>query len=215
MANAYALTVVNKSQLQRPRFAVFASMPVKANYESVSLAWFVQEIDATNQYTFRWGLEWAFVWSAEGTDATAGVAWQATGSRAADPDSASTSAVAFEYDGGDFTFRTAEPPQGLSPDGSTLWILDEPRVPTPSVKPSSVGVSLEGRPVCVLEAGPNLRQTFTLHPTYYIDAGNYVPGQMVDGADLTAFQKLEYAHGVTALTATLNPDNTWTVAPTA
>lgn len=214
MANAYALTVVNQSQMQRPRFAVFASLPVKANFESVSLAWFVQEIDETNQYTFRWSLEWAFVWSAQGTDAAAGVAWEATGRRAADPDSTTDSAMAFAYDG-DFTFRTAEPPQGQQPDGATLWILDDPGIPLPSAKPSSVGVALEGRPVCVLEAGPNLKQTFTLHPTYYIDAGNYRPGQMVDGSDLTAFQRLEYAGGATALTATLNADNTWTVAPTS
>jgi hypothetical protein len=214
MADQYALTVVNSSQQPRPQFAVFASLPVKANYESVNVAWFAQEIDPTNQYTFRWSLEWAFVWSASGTDLNAGVTWQATGSRAANPDSASTSAVSFEYDGGDFSFRATEPPQGQQPDGSTLWILDAPSVPTPSIEPSSVGVALEGRPVCVLEAGPNLRQTFTLHPTYYIDAGNYLAGQMVDGADLTAFQKLEYADGATALTATLNPDNTWTVVPT-
>ena len=65
------------------------------------------------------------------------------------------------------------------------------------------------------DAGPNLGQTFTLHPTYYIDAGNYVKGQMVDGSSVSSYQTLAFADGNTALTAILEQDNTWTVQQTS
>jgi hypothetical protein len=100
-----------------------------------------------------------------------------------------------------------------TPDGDTLWITDAPTVPVPSRQASSVAVTLSGSPVCATDAGPNLRQAFTLHPTYYIDAGTYVKGQMVDGASVTELQELVYSGGNTALTATLRQDNTWTVEP--
>lgn len=76
-------------------------------------------------------------------------------------------------------------------------------------------MTLGGEAACAVDAGPNLNQTFSLHPTYYIDAGNYVQGQMVDGSSVTNFQELVYANGNQALTATLNADNTWAVANTA
>jgi hypothetical protein len=38
---------------------------------------------------------------------------------------------------------------------------------------------------------------------------------MVDGTSVTDFQVLEYAAGITALTATLDEDNTWTVEPSS
>jgi hypothetical protein len=116
----------------------------------------------------------------------------------------------FDYNG-DFELT----PTNGTPNGSTLWVTDTPNVPLPSKQPSSVAVTLGGSSACVTNAGPNLYQTFTLHPTYYINAGDYVQGQMVDGDSVAAYQELLYAGGNTALTATLNQDNTWTVVPTA
>lgn len=116
-----------------------------------------------------------------------------------------------QVDGGNqytFTWET-----NGNPDGAHLWIADSPQIPPPSNQPSSVAVTLSGDPACVTNAGPNLNQTFSLHPTYHVDAGDYVTGQMVDGADVAGFMELEYRGGNDALTATLNADNTWTARP--
>jgi rhizosphere induced protein len=208
MPNSYSLTVINDSELTSPTFAVFAVLPVTADYSSLSLAWLTQQIDATNQYVFQWDITWGFAWAGEGTQPT--YQWNGSGSLAADPTSPTECAASFTWNG-DFQLL---PAQGI-PTGYTLSITDSPTIPIPSKQPSSVAVTLGGNSVCATNAGPNLTQEYTLHPTYFIDAGNYVQGQMVDGASVTAFQELEYSGGNTALTATLGQQNTWTVTPSA
>jgi len=204
MPDTYSLTVINDSELPDPTFAVFATLPVSSDFASLSLAWLTQQINATNQYVFTWEITWGFAWSASGT--TPGYQWAGSGTLAADPNSTTESKAEFAYNG-DFQLT----PATSTPTGDTLWITDSPTVPLPSKQPSSVGVTLGGSPASVTNAGPNLYQTFTLHPTYYIDAGNYVKGQMVDGDSVTQLQELTFAGGSTALTATLSADNTWTV----
>jgi hypothetical protein len=208
MANTYNLTVINDSQLGSPDFAVFATLPVQASFASLGTAWLVQQINDNNIYTFTWQLQWGFAWAASGTEA--GFQWSASGQIPADPLSQTECAATFGYNG-DFTLV----PTPGTPDGQTLWITDTPQVPEPATQSSSVGVTLGGSPACVTNAGPNLHQVFTLHPTYYIDAGQYVKGQMVDGTSVTSFQPLVYGNGVYALTATLAADNTWSVKPSS
>ena len=205
MSQTLNLHVINNSEIDLT-FAMFANLPSKSNYQTLSLAWLVQQIDNNgNEYTFTWTLDWAFTWSAAG--AAAGYTWGAKGRPVpADPNAAESCAVGFDYDG-DFKFT----PTVGTPDGETLLITDSPKVPVPSVKPNSVGIALNGSPVCATQAGPNLQQAYTLHPTYYIDAGQYTPGYMVDVAETTQFQQIEFQNGATTMTATLNQDNTWSV----
>jgi rhizosphere induced protein len=204
MPNSYSLTVINNSELQSPTFAVFAKLPVSSDFNSLNLAWLTQQINANNHYVFTWDLTWGFAWAAQGTEA--GYQWAGGGTLPADPNSTTDSKAEFSYNG-DFQLV----PAPSTPTGDKLWIVDSATVPLPTKNPSSVAVTLGGSTACVTNAGPNLFQTFTLHPTYYIDAGDYVKGQMVDGDSVTAFQELEFSGGSTALTATLNEDNTWTV----
>lgn len=204
MTDSYSLTVINDSELVQPTFAVFATLPAMSSYETLNLAWLTQQINEGNQYVFTWDIEWGFAWSAQGT--STGYRWHGSGKLAADPNSSSECAATFGYNG-DFELT----PRAGTPNGYTLWVTDSPTIPLPDSKPSSVAVTLSGSSACATNAGPNLFQNFTLHPTYYIDAGNYVQGQMVDGASVSAFQKLEYAKGNNALTVTLNEDNTWSV----
>jgi hypothetical protein len=208
MLNQYSLTVINNSEMSRPTFAVFTVLPSMATNDSVSLAWLTQLINQHNQYRFTWDITWQFAWAAQGI--AADYQWNGSGTLAANPLSSSQCAALFDYDG-DFELL----PTDGNADGTHLSITDSPRVPRPSVKPSSVGLTLDGKAVCAIDAGPNLLHSFTLHPTYYIDAGNYVNGQMVDVDAVTAFQELAYEGGNTALTATLSPDNTWTVQPSS
>jgi hypothetical protein len=208
MPNSYSLTVINQSELTRPTFAVFATLPVKSDYDTVNLAWLTRPINSGNNYVFTWDITWGFAWTASGV--SPGYQWTGSGHLAADPNSSSTCSATFSYNG-DFQLNSANG----TPDGSTLWINDAATVPVPSKQASSLAVTLNGDPVCATNAGPNLHQTFSLHPTYYIDAGDYVQGQMVSGTSVTGYQELAYTGGVTALTATLHDDNTWSVQPTA
>jgi hypothetical protein len=201
--NSYSLTVINNSELPRPTIAVFAVLPADSSYDTLALAWLTQPINHGNKYTFTWEIVWGFCWGATGTNP--GDQWIGSGQQPADPTSEALCAVDFSYNG-DFLFI----PSATKPTGNHLYIQDDSSIPLPSTQPSSVGVTLNGSPVCVTNAGPNLKQTFTLHPTYFIDAGNYVPEQMVDGDSVTTFEAIRYTEGNTALTVTLNRDNTWT-----
>ncbi|MEU5696453.1 hypothetical protein [Actinosynnema sp. NPDC020468] len=200
---SYKLNVINKSELDRPIFALFAKLPQTSDYDSLHTAWLTQQVDTGNRYSFTWDVAWGLAWSAQGIGK--GVRWTAGNELTADPNSTAKSAARLDYDG-DFTLDFVPG----TPTGDTLTVTDTGKVPLRSVKPSSIGVTLDGNVACVTNAGPNLTQTFTLHPTYFIDAGNYVQGQMVDGSSATTYQELEFAGGVTELTVTLNPDNTWT-----
>ena len=204
MPTTYELTVTNNSELTSPKFAVFAKLPTSSSYETLHLAWLIQQINEANSYTFTWDISWGLAWASHG--AAAGYQWQGGGRLPADPNSSSESLAEFAYNG-DFQLTPSVGPA----DGQTLKVVDHPTVPLPSDKPSSVAVTLDGSEVCATNAGPNLTHTFTLHPTYYIDAGDYTKGQMVDSATVSSFQTLEYSGGNTTLAVTFNRDNTWTV----
>jgi hypothetical protein len=208
MSDQYSLTIVNNSQLPRPTFAVFAQLPGLPSLGSTSLAWLVRQINRGNMYRFTWDIDWGFTWAAQGV--SKGYQWNGSGTAPADPMSRNECRVEFDYNG-DFQFN---PLQGI-PDGEHLQIADTFRIPVPDKQPSSVGVTLNGQAVCAIDAGPSLEQVFTLHPTYFIDAGNYVAGQMLDADSVTDFQELEYSDGNTALTATLNGQNKWKVEPSS
>jgi hypothetical protein len=63
----------------------------------------------------------------------------------------------------------------------------------------------------VADAGPNLVHAFTLTPAFHITVGPYAEGQLVTPATVAGFPALDYAT-TTALTATLTPANTWSIA---
>lgn len=204
MPDSYSLTVVNDSEIPEPTFALFAALPLWTDDEILDVAWQTRQIDAGNQHVFTWQMAWGFAWAAQGADA--GRQWTASGTLAADPDSTSRSKAELSYNG---AFQLT--PATSAPTGTTLWIADSPTVPLPSTQPSSVALTLGGSPATATNAGPNLFQTFTLRPTYYVDVGPYVQGYMVDRKDASHFQELTYPAGTTALTATFDRDNTWTV----
>ncbi|TDE26736.1 hypothetical protein [Actinomadura sp. 6K520] len=206
----YSLTVINESELMQgsPTFAVVAELPEARTSSALSTAWLTQVIHPGNRYTFSWEIEWGFAWSANGT--VKDYQWVANGALPADPASSARCAATFDYMSGDFLLKPAT--QTPAPNNDRLWIEDTSAIPRPSVQPSSVGVTLNGQPACVADAGPNLEHVFTLHPTYYIVAGSFQQCQMVDVATLTQTQELEYDDGVAALTVVLDGANTWQVA---
>lgn len=209
MIETYSLTVTNNSELRTPTFAVFAVLPEFKSPESISLAWLTQRINNPDSYKFSWQMAWEFAWAATGTEE--GHEWSGWGSLAADPGVPDKCRASFDYDGATWSLTYLD---GV-PDLKTLRIVDTPRIPRPSVQPSSVGIKLNGKAVCAIDAGPNLEQVFTLHPTYYISAGTYVEGQMLSAASITDFQEIAYTGGNHALTATLTADNRWVVRPSS
>ncbi|NKZ07146.1 hypothetical protein [Actinomadura latina] len=206
----YTMSVTNYSELAQgsPKFAIVAELPEARNGSALSTAWLTQVIHPGNTYTFTWDINWGFAWSASG--AVKDYQWTAHGSLEADPASAAQCAAQFDYVEGDFLLRsmTRDP----DPAHDKLWISNTGSVPTPSVQPSSVAITLDGQPACVVEAGPNITQRGTLHPRYHILAGNLKKCQMLDMASYTDAQLISYDNGVQAKTVVLDDKNNWHVA---
>ena len=207
MSTPYSLTIINDSSLDQT-FAIFTTLPVSGSYGSMSMAWFSQVIDAGNRYTYDWSIEWGLACTNVGT--TAGTKWVGTSRLAVAPRSAAGSGARLTHDG-DYALR----PEVGPGTGDTLVVTDDPNLPKPPEGTKgalcSVAVTLDGQPVCAVDGGRNLQQTFTLTPTYFIDAGSYEKGQMVSGASVTSFQPLPFVDGATSLAAVLTDDNLWSV----
>lgn len=198
------LKVTNNSEIEHPKFAVYCRVPVVGGGgDPFGTAWIVQEIGRGNTREYGWNIVYRFVWSAQRTEN--GYAWSATNSAEADPNSKTKCAITFTHDG-DFKF---EPKQVAAPYGDHLAIHSTSQVPPPSRTPSSVGISIDGKTVVVADSGPNLTATFTLHPTYYIGAGSFTQGEMIDVASMTDLHEIKYQNNEIARWVTLNPDNTW------
>ncbi|GAA4234301.1 hypothetical protein GCM10022254_38930 [Actinomadura meridiana] len=207
----YSLTVINESEFAQgsPDIAMFAVLPEAEQGHALSTVWRHHVIHPGNRHTFCWDIEWGFAWSAQGTEK--GKPWSGGGTSAADPTSPAKCAVRFDYKHDAFLFE--EMTQDPAPDHDMLYIENTGAVPIPSVQNSSVGVTLNGTPVCVTNGGPNLVEFFTLHPVYYVAAGNYKHTQMVDVTTLTQALTLDYSAGTKALTVTLDAENNWHLRP--
>lgn len=203
----YKLTVVNDSEIlnEAPTFVVLADADAAQPGGGLSIAWLAQRIHRGNRYTFSWDMSWGFAWSTG--KVTEGSQWTPDGHLPADPGSPSMNAAKFDYQQGDFLLTHSS--HALSPEHDMLWVQDGGEIPTPGVKPSSIGITLGGHPMCVVGAGPNLEQNFTLHPTYYIAVGDVAQGQVINGSELMLTQRIEFVEGVTDLTALLDTQNQW------
>jgi hypothetical protein len=58
-------------------------------------------------------------------------------------------------------------------------------------------------------SGPNLSHTFTLHPSYFIQAGDVEQGQMADLSSLNNMQQVTFLPGTFSASWTLSEQNIW------
>jgi hypothetical protein len=68
----------------------------------------------------------------------------------------------------------------------------------------------------VVSAEPNMEAVFTPgpNPSYWLTFGTYSQGQVMDLKAVHKPVRVVYPANVTSMTATLNPDNTWTIRQT-
>jgi hypothetical protein len=207
---SYSLSITNHSELAQgsPTFVLAAELPEAQAGSALSTAWLTQVIHPGNTHTFTWNMQWGLAWSASG--ALKDYQWTAHGSLDADPASAAKCAAELDYVNDDFWLRRIAHDPGPAHD--KLWIRNSGSVPTPSVQPSSVAITLDGQPACVVEAGPNITQQATLHPRYHIIAGSYKQCQMLSIDLHTQAQLISYDNGIQAKSVVLDAQNNWHIA---
>ena len=170
-----------------------------------SLAWFAKKANPSTSVTFKWSLDYSFVWDETGV-LTPGVTFDASQVVSADPANTNQNAVTFDCPDGAYQF---EPAQGPAP--GSLYINESGNIPA---NQASVGVGMAGYGIFADQAQPNLNLAFTPDPNYWIIAGTFVQGQVMAEETFTQAAPVVFPDNVYSMTATLQANNTWSVVPT-
>lgn len=204
MPTQYSLTVTNNSN-QFQDLCVYQK-PVDIGVPNVmSLAWLTAPAWPQTIVKFSWQLDYCFVWSQTGV-LTPGVTFQAQQTVPADPDNLNANQIQLDYSSGAFNFVSA--PAIGTPQLGSLYVRELPSIP---INKASVGIGMSNAGVFAVAAEPNMNLVFTPHPAYWLTAGQFQQGQVVDIEQITNEQQVPF-DGTFDMVAVLNPDNTWTVS---
>lgn len=203
LGTQYALTMINQSA-QPWVFYVYQKLPAPVA-DVFSLAWFASpyQIRVGDQIKFSWEIDYNFVWSDTGV-LIPGVTFDASGKKDCDPSGANTTTFSMDPGPG-----LSDPVQG--PPAGSLVINDANNVPSNRF---SVGIGMSGTGTYVVQAGPNLKHTFTPTPSYWVAAGiNVQIGTVLDIQTVTQTAEARFEPNVFDLNCILQADNTWNIQP--
>lgn len=197
----YRLTIVNNSA-NIGTACLYQTAPSEGPANAQSLAWFVNSPNPTAPVTFGWSIDYGFVWGNSGVLQPGKVFGTSQLWRA---DLTSANHVDFLRRDGRYMFDH----QGAGTPGS-LTIREDSSVGRGE---AAVGISMSGVGVFAVQAAPDMNVVFTPKPVYWVTFGSYEQGEVLDLAEITNAARIDFPPGVYEMTATLNADGSWTVAP--
>lgn len=207
MSTQYSLTVTNNST-QFQDLCVYQK-PVNLGVpDALSLAWLTAPAWPGTTVTFTWSLDYNFVWAQTGS-LKPGVTFQAQQTLSADPDSLISNQVQFDYRNGAFTFVPGA--ANGTPQLGSLYIRELSGVPANS---ATVGIGMSNAGTFAVQAQPNSNLVFTPHPEYWITAGTFTAGEVLDIEQITNEAEVPY-DGTFEMNAVLGSTNLWTVSSTS
>lgn len=190
--------------------------PSISTMDVMSLAWFAEEAANTTTLTFEWTIDYSFVWCQTGP-LNPGAIFTAAQTWPADPDNIAVSngTVAGNQIGltygvnGPFTF-TPTPDPGA--EQGSLYVVQDGTIPDNTV---SVGIGMSGAGTYAVQGLPNILLDFTPTPVYWITAGTFTSGQVLNLQEITNPGPVVFPDDVYSMTATLGSNNLWTIEPTS
>jgi len=199
----YSLTVTNNSTQFRD-LCVYQKPVDLGVPNAMALAWLTAPAWPGTTVTFDWELDYCFVWSQTGS-LKPGVTFKAQQTVAADPDNLNANQTLFDYRAGAFLFS---PGNAIgTPELGSLYIRELPSIPTGT---ATVGIGMSNAGVFAVEAQPNLNLVFTPHPEYWVTAGTFQQGEVLDIEQITNEAAVPY-DGTFDMTAVLTSTNTWQI----
>jgi hypothetical protein len=212
MGEQFQLTLKNESDQPGLTFAVYTVIDAITNAaETLSMAWQTKRINKGNKVTFKWTLDYSFMFSTQG--AQAGAVWSENGSIDVSSTNRSQNSVLLDYDG---DYLLSYNPGAHAVKDGYIFLDTSASVPRytteggPSVALAiAVGDHGTPSPAVAGNSGLNLAHEFIVHPTYFIRAGQMELGQMADLSTTTGLQKVAFEPGVYQAYWTLTEDNTW------
>ncbi|HEU5475596.1 MAG TPA: hypothetical protein VFV67_33560 [Actinophytocola sp.] len=175
---------------------------------AVSLAWLVAPAWPGTTVTFEWTLDYSFQWSQTGT-LKPGVVFRAQQIRPADPESLNSNQIQFDYLQNAFTFL---PGNAIgTPQLGSLYIRELSGIPANT---AMVGIGMSNAGTFAVPAQPNTNLVFTPHPEYWITAGTFTHGEVLDIEQITNEVGVPF-DATFAMSAVLDSQNNWTVSSSA
>jgi hypothetical protein len=176
-----------------------------------TLAWLVQPMAAGTKYLFQWTNVPCFVWAATGSLRPGTVFFA---NQTLDADLSTTNMVTFTQQGGAYSFTNPR----AGPESGSLFIRTDGSI---AFNAAAVGIGSDGRGSFAVQAQPNVTYQLTPNPTYWVSFGTFQAGEVLDvkvlqsktalaGMYLPSSQ-IVFPPNVNAMTATLNPDNSWSL----
>ncbi|GAA2577671.1 hypothetical protein GCM10010435_62300 [Winogradskya consettensis] len=213
----YELAITNQSD-QELDFCLYQDNPNISNSKVMSTAWLKKTLAPTSQGKFTWTVDWSFMWDETGTPAP-GVSFEVGQTWPADPSASNTwstptvggDQVNLTYNASNdtYTFETGKGQHNPPPQDGILYIYQQNPIPPGQ---ASIGLGMSGKPVYALQAEPNLHANFDATPVYYITAGTYTEGIVLDVTQITEKAEVQFPTNVFSMTATLTSTNIWSVA---
>jgi hypothetical protein len=207
----YTLRVINNSSNFQD-MCVYQDDPDLGVPDALSLAWFAKPAYPTTTVVFRWTIDYSFLWSETGL-LRPGVYFDASQVWPADPSvlgvSSSTKAgnqIGLSHPSPN-AYKFESTPFPGAQKGS-LYVKEDNTIP---LKKASVGIGMSGAGTFAVQSQPNLNLTFTPHPVYYLAAGTFSQGEVLDIGSVTNPVDIRFPAGVFSQTAILQEDNTWKV----
>ena len=174
-----------------------------ANMPGMPLAWMCQPSNPGTSGSFRWTIDYEFIWGQTGT-IVPGVILLPSQMMSADPNGMNQITFTQQSPGmAQFTNPTQGPPAG------SLIIRQDASIP---LNQMAVGISMSGAGTFAVQAQPNITAVFTPRPSYWITFGMYTAGQVLDPGSTTNAAQITFPPDVFMMNATLNPDNSWTIS---
>ena len=202
----YELRVVNNSSTGQD-FIVY-QQPIELPGVQ-RLAWFSNYGSPTTNITFTWDQSYDVSWAQTGP-LVPGVVFDAEQTIPVDPSSSQANTATLTYQSGAFTWLPLTG-SGLPP--GTIRVVQDATIPGGT---ASFAYGQSGAPVFAAQAEPNgTSQYETGSQQYWVAAGTFTQGQVLDTNAITNATSIDFEPGTTSLTATLNADNTWTVQPSS
>lgn len=203
MPTKYSLTVRNEST-QFQDLCVYQQPVDLGVRNAMSLAWLTAPAWPHTTVTFEWALDYCFAWSYTGT-LKPGTRFRAQQVQQANPQDLTSNQILFDYADGAHRFVPGKA-FGI-PELGNLYIRELPTVPADG---AAVGIGMSNSGVFAVQAQPNENLVFSPHPSYWLTAGTFTHGEVLDIEQISNSVELQYNAGFD-MTAVLNPDNTWTV----
>ncbi len=203
--STYTLSVKNSS-VNNTRFAVFQKAPDTVSGQNVfTLAWFSKYAYQKTIAEFSWKINYSAVWSRPDQRLQPGVICKTSAGIPVDPFADNT--VSLSYDKNNDAFHFGDVTVG-SP-GSIFTNCDNsvPNSKTTENVVAGVGIGMSGSGTFLVYTQPNINLTWIPKPKYYLIAGDYKEGEILDVQTILGRSLEIDFNGALSVGAELNMNN--------